>query len=72
VFSGAITLLRLLLVGVCKLLASAVLSGETKGLLSVCVALLSLRRFAVIGGDAILCRGLLRGGGSGWSDVYIE
>jgi hypothetical protein len=72
VFAGTITLLRLLLVGVCKLLASAVLSGETKGLLSVCVALLSLRRFAVVGGDAILCLGLLRGGGSGWSDVHIE
>jgi hypothetical protein len=63
VLAGAITLLRLLLVGVCKLFASAVLSGETKGLLSVCEALLSLRRFAVVGGDAMLCRGLLRGGG---------
>jgi hypothetical protein len=52
-----ITSLRLLLEGV--LMASAVLSGETKGLLSVFVALLSLRRFAVIGVDAML--GLLRG-----------
>ena len=54
---AVITSLRLLLEGV--LCASAVLSGETKGLLSVFEALLSLRRFAVIGVDAML--GLLRG-----------
>lgn len=55
------TSLRLLLVGVVVLLAlaeSTDLSGETKGLVSVLDALLSLRRFAVIG-EAMLH--LLRG-----------
>jgi hypothetical protein len=52
----AITSLRLFLEGVLRV--SAVLSGETKGLLSVFVALLSLRRFAVMGDDAML--GLLK------------
>ena len=57
----AITSPRLLLEGVVS--ASAVLSGETKGLLSVLVALLSLRRFAVIGVVGLL--GVLRGGDGG-------
>jgi len=60
-FTG--TSLRLLLEGVVvpvllALAESALLSGETKGLVRVLEALLSLRRFAVIG-EAMLC--LLRG-----------